>query len=406
MNKTILTFELEFNKLPVIEKELSKLQSNVDSLEAIRKELNSLLEQISLTAAADNNSVKLVSPAVVPTNPISPNKLLILAISILLGGALSILLCLLLHMRDDTIHSLDELKDLTNSNTPFLGWIPLVIKKNKTKVTEKNENKDILILNNPDSNLSNRFKILVSNIIYGQNSTNKTFMITSPGISDGKSFLTSNIGITLAKNGYRILIIDGDIKAPSLEQNFNLKPSKHGYIRAIQENIDLNKMIINPLPHLDNLQIISPGRSDLVAAVFYKKTKYNIEFNKFAENYDYILIDAPPLEFASDLLCYINYIDSILVCTRLGICTKSSFVLLKEQLTDFQDKMGGVIATGCTLEHVKGSINKYNYYYHHYSHYNSKETSNNDKLEFVKKEKKAKKIYKKTFKTRKNQFNS
>jgi len=135
INSTIDEFQEEFNQLPAIEKELSILESNVDSLEKIRNELNSLLEQISLTSAAENNNVKLVSPSKIPTKPISPNKLLILAISILLGLSLSILLCLVLELNDNAFHTLMELQNYLKNKKPLIGWIPYII--NKKNVNQK-----------------------------------------------------------------------------------------------------------------------------------------------------------------------------------------------------------------------------------------------------------------------------
>lgn len=388
LNSNIIYFEQEFNQLPLIEKKLTKLQSDVDSLEAIRKELNSLLEQISLTAAAQNNNVKLVSPAVVPTTPVSPNRLLVLAISILLSGALSVLLCLLIEFSDDTVHRIDDIKKAFGNKIPVLGWLPLISMKKK----QKHHVRELLLDDN--SYLSERFKILTSNIIYGKNNDKQIFTITSCGINEGKSFFACNFGICLAKLGYRVLIIDSDIKSPSIEKFFNMEKTEYGFVKILQENKDFDEIIKTPIDNLKNLKTLSPGKSKILPSIFYKKTDFNLRIQKLKNDYDYILFDEPPLEFALDLLSYIKYVDSVLICTRLGICTKSKIEILKEQLSPYINQIGGVIATACPYDNIKEYINKYETYYHNYISNSKIKSSIDESYTFIKTERKSKKIYK------------
>ncbi len=391
INSTIVEFQEEFNQLPVIEKELSILESDVDSLEKIRNELNSLLEQISLTSAAENNNVKLVSPAKLPTKPISPNKLLILAISILLGLSLSVLLCLVIELNDNVFHTIIELQNYLKNKKPLIGWIPYIINK-------KNINQKVLITDAKKTFLDEQFKILASNIIYKKNNESKIFSITSSNINEGKTYLICNIAITLAQKGYNILIIDGDIKFPNVANNFNIKTNKNGYIKTIQNNESLEKIVIKPIEGLNTLNIISPGESELFSSVFLKKTDPNILINKLKNDYDYIFIDLPPFEFASDILGLIKYVDSILITCRLSVTTKKNLETLFIQLDDYSDKIDGIIATACSKQSLEKATGKYNSYYH-YSYSNIKSKQKND-LIFVKTEKKAKKLYKKSIKKR------
>jgi len=400
IDNIIKSFEIEFNKLPILEKELSKLQSDVDSLESIRKELNLLLEQISLTAAADENNVKLVSSAVVSSSPVSPNRLLILAVSFLLGCAISVLLCLLLQMMDDIIHTIDDLKLVLNKRVILLGWTPFIVRNKKGKKQQKN---DLLLMNDyPNSYIAERYKLVSSNILYGANKNKKVFAITSATINEGKSFFICNFALSLAKNSFKVLVIDGDIKCPTIEKHFGLKQNETGYINLIQENKDIDEAIVNPIKNLNKLSIISPGKSEVVQSVFYKNTNFGKILSKAREKYDIILIDNPPFEFASDLLKYVDFIDSILLCTRLGISSKNNLNILLDNLESCEDKIGGVIATACPLESLKKYVNNYNSYNKYYNYVDDIRIKKNEFYRFIRKEKEAKKIFKKNLKDRNN----
>lgn len=398
IDNEIANFENEFNQLPIITKELSKLQSDVNSLESIRDELNSFLEQVSLSAAAIENNVKLVSPALVSKSPISPNRLLILAVSLLLGIAFAILLALVIEMFDDVIHSLSDLKNFINKELILIGWVPLItINKKKNK---DNLNKIQLINKYPSSYIAEKYKQVASNLIYGKNEKKQIFAITSSTISEGKSFFCANIALSLAKNGFKVLIIDADIKSPAISQYFNIKKNNSGYIKLIQENGDLQEALITPFKNISSLKIVSPGNSELVPSVFYKNTFFDDKFENLKKSFDYIFIDQPPIEFASDSFAYLDYIDSIIICSRLGVTTKKNLLNTIDLLQNYKNKIEGVVATACSVESVKEYSNTYNSYYKNYGYKNNCRLNNDDCFIFVKKEKQAKKIFKESIRKR------
>jgi capsular exopolysaccharide synthesis family protein len=395
IGKTINTFEEEFNKLPLLEKELSKLQSDVDSLKAIRNELNSYLQEITLTAAAQNNNVKLVSPARIPHNPVSPNPLLILAVSILLGGAIGVLLCLFLQMKDDKLHSLEDIKKIGGEAIPLLGWIPLIEGKRKADVSRHLNHQN----GNRDSYISEQYKTITSNILYGKNSDKKVFTITSSNINEGKSNLTCNISLYLAHLGYKVLIVDGDLKNHSIGKFFNLPHDTAGYVEILQKGEPFEKAGHLPIHELGNLHVLIPGKTPVGSSVFYSHTKYKGIFDSLKNDYDYIFIDIPPLEYAAGLKGLLEQVDAILLCARLSICTKTNLENLICELDGQKHKIGGIIATACALEQIDSYKNKYSCYHYQYG-WNEKAESPSDDFAYVKSERKAVRIFREDLKRR------
>ena len=398
ITKNINSLENEFNKLPIIEKELSKLEYDIVSIEEIRKELNSLYEQLILSVAAQNNNVKLVSRAVVPSNPVSPNKLLILAVSVLLGAALGFLLCIVLNFMDDKIHNLEDLKKVVGPNIPILGWTPLMApKKDKSKILFD------VAASSPNSYLAERYKSITSNIIYGKNRENKVFTITSSTINEGKSCLICNISIYLSQIGFKVLILDGDLRAPSIGKFFNIDKQKSGYIHALEKSLPLESVAFPVFMNNHNVHLLLPGESKLNPSVFYAHTNYNETLSVLRSKFDYIFIDSPPLVYASELLGLVRYVDSIILCTRISIVDKGNLTRLIDQLEDQKEKIGGIIATACPLSKVADYSNYDNYDIYYDSI--MKDNTNDQELDeyfFVKSERKAIKIFKKDITRRKN----
>ncbi|MGB4407223.1 MAG: polysaccharide biosynthesis tyrosine autokinase [Sphaerochaeta sp.] len=395
LTKTIETFEQEFNRLPLLEKDLSKLQSDVDSLEAIRKELNSLLEQITLSAAAQNNNVKLVTPARIPRYPVSPNTLLILAVSLLLGGALGVLLCLFLQMKDDRLHSFDDIKKIAGPKIPLLGWVPLID-------IQKDPNKKGCLKShykNPGSYISECYSAIVSNIRYGKNSNKKVFLLTSSNINEGKTSLACNISLHLAQLGHKVLVIDCDLKRPSVGRFFDLKKGLPGYVELLHAGESVQKACVSPIEDLPNLEVLVPGNTPLIPSVLYANTTYTAMFDSLKDRYDYILLDAPPFEFAYALKGLFEQVDGIILCVRLSICSKTNLSNLIGQLEENNDKISGIIPTGCALSLINSYTNKSSYYHHRYLQ-SKKKAKGSDTLSYIKSERKAIRIFNKDLKKR------
>jgi uncharacterized protein involved in exopolysaccharide biosynthesis/Mrp family chromosome partitioning ATPase len=376
LQEVIKDLENEFNQLPLIDKELAKLTSSIDSLEAIRKELNSYQQQIKLTAEAENRNIKVVSQARLPLFPVSPNRLLILAVSVLLGGAMGVLCCLLLHMKDSRIRSFAMINHILGDAIPILGWTPLLRKKTRDKQTEAMQ---YSILHASFSYNTERYNHIVSRMVYGKNKEKKVYLFTSGGISEGKSNVVVNLGISLAQQQKRVLIIDADIQSRSIEQIFGLGEQQQGYLEKFNP--------LTPVANLPNLHIAVPGipSAKEIEAHIWVNLKQHIQ--ELREHYDYILIDIPPIEFASAQICLFEQVDSLLLCVRMNVSKKENLISLLNYLEDFQDKITGVIATGCVKKNIK---DRYHYYGSYYT-----SLSKNREYKLVKSEKKALSLFKK-----------
>lgn len=120
-------FVSELSQLPVLERRLSELQRDVQIYEAIGLKLREMLEEVKLIEASVSGNVTVVDEAILPRNPVSPNRLLILAVAVLLGGAaFGLLLTLAIEALDVSIQTEQQIQKIVGKDVPILGWIPMM----------------------------------------------------------------------------------------------------------------------------------------------------------------------------------------------------------------------------------------------------------------------------------------
>ncbi len=404
-----LQFTKELDQLPIIERRVLELQRDVTVLQQIGVQLRTMLEEVKLVEAAVSGNVTIVDKAIVPKNPVSPNKLLIIAVAILLGAALGFLLALVVNMADNTIKATEQLRKLLKpTNIPLLGWIPLVKDKTINPTSKKNVGyQNLSVYEDPLAFESEKYMTIVSNIIYSSGTrNNKSIAVTSCDVSEGKSTLIANMALCLANMGNRVLLVDGDFRMPSIEAKFGYSRTKVGFVNYIQEdNININDIIVQPIEEMPLLHILPPGRLPLVPIAVLTSPKMGKLNELVGTLYDYILIDAPPLEYASEVLSFGERFDSLVVNVRANITTKAALNTLLQSLSRVHDKISGVVLNGCLPNDAETTANvssKYGYGYG--SKYGSKYFYGSDKAKnnrAVTSRHKAIRVYKQSLKYRK-----
>jgi len=336
------SFSQELSQLPQLERQLLDLQREVEVYEALRMRLMELLEEVKIAEAAVARSVTVVDEAIVHNNPVSPNVMLILAVAVLLGLALGVLLAIAREMSDVTIKDESILRKIIGSNRPLLGWIPLLSYDNSM------EYPSLIVHNNPLSFESERYKLIANNISFGMyNGQQRVFSISSSGMGEGKTTVTANIGTAMAMNNQKVLLIDGDLRLPQLAGFFNLKKSKQGLVDVVTKGLSVEEVIVQPIDDLQFLHILPPGKLPPLPSAIFNSPAYAALIDYLLGIYDYILIDTPPLLFASELMAIAKHVDGLAVNVRAGISTKGG---VKELLDNLD--MGGVNVLGAIFNGV------------------------------------------------------
>jgi capsular exopolysaccharide synthesis family protein len=342
----------ELDQLPIIERQVTELTRNVTVLQQVGLELRTMLEQTKLTEAAVSGNVTVIDAAKVPTIPVSPNKLLIMAVALLLGMALGFFVCIILHLSKTSIETRDDLKTILGDKYKLLGWIPLVEPEKTGKLFKKSkedneDKKTIPTYDNPTSIESEKYMNITSNIIYGNFLTsNQVMTITSCDISAGKSSIIANIGMCLAKMGSKVIIIDGDFRMPSSLTTFGYSQAKKGSVEVIMGKARLEEVIVQPIEDVPNFNILPVGHKPQVPTSIIAHPYFNKMIDVLKDNFDYILIDTPPLDYASEVLALGKISDSIILTVRAGVTSKMALKDLIESLGPVDEKIIGAVLNG------------------------------------------------------------
>lgn len=229
------------------------------------------------------------------------------------------------------------------------------------KVTEKPK----LVALNKNSAYSEVFRMLVSNIKYSKKKK-KVILITSSKPGEGKSWVTSNLAVTYAKSGKKVLLIDADMRRGKQHTIFKLNNAK-GLSNIIEDNkeeISLQEYINESM--IENLDIITKGSANLD----YSKLLFSDALEKILqvakEKYEYILLDGTPNCLVADDMMLSNLVDSTLIVIKYDNTTVNELKKIKTRI----ERTGGDIL-GAVINQVSGISKKYEDVYYNYNYTNS-----------------------------------
>ncbi|WP_285490884.1 polysaccharide biosynthesis tyrosine autokinase [Staphylococcus haemolyticus] len=209
----------------------------------------------------------------------------------------------------------------------------------------------------PKSITSEKFRGIRSNIMFSSaNNEIKSIIVTSEKPAAGKSIVSANIAITYAQAGYKTLVIDGDMRKPTQQYNFetanydglsNLIIGKSDFDKAIRstrvENLDL--LTSGPVP---------PNPSELIASNRFKDI-----YNQLMDMYDFILIDTPPVTSVTDAQVFLQIVKD---CVMIIDTEKNNKNEIKKAKQLIEQADGHIIGAVLNKTGTDKTSNYYNYY--------------------------------------------
>ena len=328
-------------------------------------------EENELSQAFTAYNTRIVTPphgSMLPTSPVRKNIFMV-------AFALGLLIPLvIIFMRENMNTRVRGRKDLENVTAPFIGEIPLFVRRKKGIFGKKpQEVKAVVVKEGSRDIINEAFRVLRTNLEFMTGKDNRSvILVTSFNPGSGKSFLTMNIAVSLAIKGKKVLVIDGDLRHGSASAYID-SPDK-GLSDYLGGRIDNLNEIIVPDPKQKSMDIIPVGTipPNPTELLFDERLKQAIDTVR--EQYDYVLIDCPPIELVADTQIIEKLADRTVFVIRSGLLERSMLVELEKIYEEKKYKNMSLILNG-----TKGSGGRYGYRYgYHYGygsgyHYGSDE---------------------------------
>lgn len=227
-------------------------------------------------------------------------------------------------------------------------------RRRERPISDKQRN--LIAFFEPKSPIAEQFKTIRTNIQYASIDRKvQTIMVTSSGPAEGKSTILANLGVVLAQQDNRVLIIDSDLRKPTVHFTFQL-PNKTGLTNVLAKQADFDSVVLETsVPFLEALTSgpLPPNPSELIASKSMAELIRELE-----QTYDYILIDAPPVNAVTDPQIISKMADGVILVIRSGVTENDSAKQAVEKLKKVDANIIGAVLNDREMEDTH-----YYYYY-------------------------------------------
>ncbi|MBN1687880.1 MAG: AAA family ATPase [Candidatus Omnitrophica bacterium] len=386
----------KIRELPAEELELARLQRELEINDRAYRMMKEKYETAKLAEAEEVSDVVVTETASTPHYPISPKKNLNKLLGALIGLLLGVLFAFGLESIDTSIGTIEDVERTVrlpvigvvpyyNPRARRFGWWPFDMKLLDMATGRKDAPPDssFLIMNQDAfSNLSEAYKILRTFIEFlmekggSPKPGGKVLLFTSTGPQEGKSLTAANLAIAFAQAGKKTLLVDADLRRPTIHWLFGLKrnPGLTDVLLGtssfsegrrtmgdilIGEASKWDKMMTTKM--LDRLEIMATGSKTHNPAELLSSAEYKNFLEKARLQYEYIMIDSPPVLPVTDARTIGMMADATFFIYRAGKTARRALTRAKDELD-----LAGVSVKGIILNYATPEVTLTDSYYTQY----------------------------------------
>ncbi len=342
----------------------AQLELSQSQYQTTRSSLFFNLQQIKLTEVQTATTISQIEPAIPDLKPIQPQPLKSAGIAAVVALMFTAGIVFLIAYLQDEIRDPDEFS--RKWGVPVVGVI-----------THFNTNEDRLItMSKPRMPVSEAFRSVRTNLQFsGINTPLKTILITSASPSEGKSSIVANIATVFAQSENNVVVVDGDMRRPTLHKIFKLS-NRLGlsdyFIRTPEEMSGVVKQT-----KVNNLSIITSGSLPPNPSELLGSARMKDVLTLLTEHFDMVLLDSPPLLAVTDALILAKNVDGVLLVVDPKKTKRGAIRQAIEQLRRLDARLLGVVLNNIKVKRSSYYYNRDYYYSKQYGR-SSDETSRVD----------------------------
>jgi capsular exopolysaccharide synthesis family protein len=351
-------------RLPEVQSRVNEMTLDIQNNREFMKFLNSNLYQAQILAASAEPYIQIVDPAR-PATAVRPKGRQNLFLGALLGLILGVGAAFFLEYLDRTVRTSSDVETLLG--IPVLGIIPKL-----RRVEEESDlghpNIPLLVAMDPLDPAAEAYRNLRMNLMFMSTEEEpiRTILFSSPGPNEGKSTSALNFAVMLAQQGQRVLLIDADLRRPSIHKALDLL-REPGLTNLLVSDVETREAVRpSVLPNLDVLPSgpFPPNPSELLNSKSMERL-----LEEFEGRYSHIIVDSPPVLAVTDAALVGAYCDGMVLVLRSGETEQRASERSVDQLRRI-----GVRVFGAVLNEVSTATTEESYYLQYYYSYHPRET--------------------------------
>ena len=282
---------------------LQQLQTELSTNQVTYSTLLKNMQEIELSESRASEGLRLIEPAVEPLKPSKPNVPLNTGAGLLVGLVVSIGLAVLLQYADDTVKGNEDTSRVLGA--PVLGVI------SEFKSTD-DRSKDLVTVEAPRSAASESYRTVRTNVQFSSLDVPVgSIVITSAQSREGKSTVAANLAVTMAQAGKRVLLVDADLRRPSLHRLFGLS-NRHGLTDLLlNERRAVEDLALDT--HVPGLQVLPSGPQPPNPSEALGSRRMRQVLEEMRQIADVVILDSPPLLAVADGLVLGATVDAAIL---------------------------------------------------------------------------------------------
>jgi capsular exopolysaccharide synthesis family protein len=355
--RTLAALEADYRNrktaIPTLEKQQSDLERRLDLAQKAYENLNVRLQDIQVAKNQQVGNARIIQNALVPSQPSSRMRLILLAAGGMIGLLLGIAAAFFIDAIDRSLKTVKEAE--AQYGYTLLGLIPRFETSDTPTVLSPSADDispRVIAMSSPRSMIHEAYQMLQANLKFmSLDRKVRTIVISSAVPHEGRSEVAANLAATIAQSGRRVLLVDADMRNPSQHHLWGIVNSV-GLSNVVVDQNELRQAV---KPITSNLSILTAGVMPPNPLAIIDSESMTAFLETVSGDYDYILFDSPPLAGTADAAVLGKMTDGVLMVVRPGVADSASVSAAKSLLARSETKVLGLVANGVNVRYEPDS---------------------------------------------------